>query len=160
MEEITTTRGIRNRNPLNIRLSRYRWQGQTNSPTPSPSLPPMQGDREGLLGDVSFCTFTSMHYGFRAAIVLMRNYITRYKANTIERIITRWAPPSDGNRTDKYINDVCRLTGFAGRAPLAATDPRLKDIVWAMAQIESGPAILAYRDDLERGWALANLHHE
>jgi len=139
MEKIT--RGIRNRNPLNIRISGSRWQGML----------PREEQTDG-----AFIRFIGMDYGFRAAIVLMRNYINRYGCNTIEKIVYRWCPPGDGdNRTDKYINDVCRMTLIGGRAPLAATDPRLKDIVWAMAQIESGSGILAYREAMERGWAMA-----
>jgi len=140
-----TTRGIRNNNPLNIRKGRSRWRGEI--PYGFPCL-------EGENADRAFCQFIGMEWGFRAAFVLMQNYISRYGCNTIEKIVGRWAPKADGNNTDKYINDVCRLSDIAGRAPLAATDPRLRDIVWAMAQIESGSGILAYREALERGWQL------
>lgn len=139
MEKIT--RGIRNNNPLNIRLSSSAWKGR---------LPECEQT------DRSFVQFVGMEYGFRAAFVLIRNYISQYGCNSIEKIVSRWAPPADGNQTEKYIRDVCRLTGIGGRAPLAQTDPRLKDIVWAMAQIESGAGIAEYREDLEKGWKEAN----
>ena len=36
-------RGIRNNNPLNIRLSSDKWQGQINATTPNPSFPEGKG---------------------------------------------------------------------------------------------------------------------
>jgi len=134
------TRGIRNNNPLNIRKGVSRWRGM------------LPADEQT---DGAFVRFIGMEYGFRAAFVLMGNYITRHGCNTIEKIVSRWAPKADGNNTDKYINDVCRLTGIGGRALLTPRDSRLRDIVWAMAQIESGKEILGFLADLERGWELS-----
>lgn len=76
------TRGIRNNNPLNIRHSTNKWQG----------MAPSQSDR-------AFVQFTARKYGYRAAFVLIRNYIGLHHANTIGKIIARWAPSSDGNNT-------------------------------------------------------------
>lgn len=134
------SRGLRNNNPLNIRKSNSKWKGM---------LP-----REEQT-DRAFVRFIGMEYGFRAAFILVRNYITEYGCNSIEKIVSRWAPKADGNNTEKYITDVCRLTGIGGKAPLAPSDSRLKDIVWAMAQIESGAGILESRAYLERGWEMS-----
>lgn len=84
-------RGYRNNNPLNIRISNSAWKGKIN-----PS------------GDKAFEQFVSMDYGYRAALRTMRTYITKYGANTIEKIISRWAPPSENN-TLSYISNVCRI---------------------------------------------------
>ena len=59
------TRGIRNNNPLNIRHSTNKWQG----------MAPSQSDR-------AFVQFTARKYGYRAAFVLIRNYIGLHHANT------------------------------------------------------------------------------
>lgn len=79
------TRGIRNNNPANIRRG-CNWQG----------LAKTQTDRE-------FCQFISMTWGVRALLVTLRTYVVKYKLHTIPEIIQRWAPPEDGNATNRYI---------------------------------------------------------
>ena len=96
------TRGLRNNNPLNIRRSgSNKWQG----------MRPVQTDK-------AFVQFTARKYGYRAAFVLIRNYIQRHHANTIGKIIARWAPSSDGNDTQSYIRFVSRTTGIPADEPL------------------------------------------
>lgn len=76
-----------NNNPLNIRYNpQNKWQGQT-------------GENKG------FCVFKNKAYGFRAGYKILCNYI-RNGHNTIERIVHRWAPPSENN-TETYIRFVC-----------------------------------------------------
>lgn len=82
------TRGIRNNNPGNIRKG-SQWQG----------LKPTQSDPD-------FCQFTAMEWGVRALIVTLRTYVTVHNLTTDTQIISRWAPPSDGNKTDIYIKNV------------------------------------------------------
>lgn len=79
------TRGIRNNNPANIRRG-CNWQG----------LAKKQTDRE-------FCQFVTMTWGVRALLVTLRTYVKKHHLHTAREIITRWAPPSDGNATDSYI---------------------------------------------------------
>lgn len=83
-----STRGIRNNNPANIRRG-CNWKG----------LAKKQTDRE-------FCQFTTMTWGVRALLVTLRTYVVKYRLHTVREIITRWAPPSDGNNTEKYIEYV------------------------------------------------------
>ena len=82
-------RGWRNNNPLNIEYSpRNRWRGQVGS-------------------DGRFAIFSSREYGYRAAIVILRNYQRRYGLRTLKELIWRWCPPSEqGNDTIKYIGTV------------------------------------------------------
>ena len=79
-------RGWRNNNPLNIEYNpRNRWRGQVGS-------------------DGRFAIFSSREYGYRAAIVILRNYRRRYGLRTLKEMIWRWCPPSErGNDTLKYI---------------------------------------------------------
>lgn len=88
-----TPRGIRNNNPLNIRVGNS-WMGEVKNPT-----------------DNTFEQFTEMRFGVRAAFMLLKRYINRYKLNTIQKIIERWAP-SNENYTESYINLVCNRTGI------------------------------------------------
>ena len=115
------TRGIRNNNPLNIRHSTNRWQGMSVHQT-----------------DRSFVQFTSRKYGYRAAFVLIRNYIGLHHANTIAKIIARWAPSSDGNNTQAYTQFVGKTSGIKVNTPLRFCDQKsMVSIVRSMAQMES-----------------------
>lgn len=82
------TRGIRNNNPANIRRG-CNWKG----------LIRQQKDKE-------FCQFVSMLWGIRALLITLRTYVKKHHLHTVREIITRWAPPSDGNNTEKYIEFV------------------------------------------------------
>lgn len=76
-------------NPLNIRATRQRWQGSDGSSN-------------------GFVNFNTISWCIRAAIKILITYVTKYHIESIEDIITRWAPPSDGNDTDLYIKFVVR----------------------------------------------------
>jgi len=138
------TRGIRNNNPLNLRCSSSAWKGKGTPPCPLG-----KGEIEK---DPEFEQFVSMEYGFRAAILTIETYIIKHGCNTIRKIINRWAPASDGNNTNQYINHVCHITGIGGNEPLSNHDPRLKSIVAAMAQVECGEGIKAYLSSLDRAF--------
>ena len=84
-------RGIRNNNPLNLRVGNN-WKGEVENPS-----------------DPTFEQFTEMKWGVRAAFVVLRNYIVRHKCNTIRKIISRWAP-SNENNTEQYIKTVSYLS--------------------------------------------------
>ena len=115
------TRGIRNNNPLNIRHGKSQWVGMRKVQT-----------------DKAFVQFTERRYGYRAAFVLLRNYIGR-GVNTIGKIIARWAPPGDGNNTQAYIEYVSSTTGIDASLELAFEDKaKLVEIVRSMAHMESG----------------------
>lgn len=130
-------RGYRNNNPLNIRyVKANNWLGKT--------LPNTDG---------VFEQFYIMPYGYRAAFVLLQNYIAQgYK--TVSDIIHRWAPTSENN-TAGYINRVCSTTGFT---PAAVIHPDNKDemtkLVYAMALVENGYTPLPDVNEIEQGWNL------
>ena len=120
---------MRNCNPLNIRkVPGTRWQGE---------VLPLRGSGEGA-GDREFVRFSSMEYGIRAAFCILNTYRRKYKAVCVEDIINRWAPPSE-NDTRKYVETVCRLTGFGGKERLV--EDQLPALVCAMAFVECGAHI-------------------
>lgn len=82
------TRGVRNNNPANIILGDG-WLGLKAAQT-----------------DPKFCQFVSVEYGVRAMIVLLKTYVTVHQADTIEKIIHRWAPISDGNDEMSYVSTI------------------------------------------------------
>lgn len=55
--------------------------------------------------DGRFCHFDTVEHGIRAGIILLRNYVNN-GYDTIERIISRYAPPNE-NYTIGYIHFVC-----------------------------------------------------
>lgn len=82
-------RGIRNNNPLNIRIGNV-WLGEVREPT-----------------DPDFEQFINMVYGVRAGFVLLRRYIRHYHRTTIPQVIAAWAPSTENN-TEAYIASVCQ----------------------------------------------------
>ena len=94
MVSTTTPRGLRNNNPLNIRISNNNWKGKV-----VPSKDPM------------FETFESMEYGIRAAFIIIRNYIKKYNLKTVGKIIQRFAPPTENNLLN-YISYVGMYSGL------------------------------------------------
>lgn len=121
MKEHRDTIGFKNCNPLNIRYSsRNNWRGQV-------------GENKG------FCVFSHEAWGFRAAYKLITNYISQGH-NTIEKIVSRWAPPTE-NDTENYIKYVAYET-IIDRDQIL-TDNNIHDywtklmIIRVMARMES-----------------------
>ena len=132
-----TARGIHNDNPLNIRHGKSQWVGMREKQT-----------------DKAFVQFSERKYGYRAAFVLMRGYITKGK-DTIGKIIAKWAPSSDGNNTQSYINYVSRSTGIDASHVLRWEDKEeLVEIVRSMAHMECG--IIEDKAIIEEAYDLAN----
>ena len=131
------SRGIRNDNPLNIRHGKSQWVGMREKQT-----------------DKSFVQFTARVYGYRAAFVLLRGYIGKGK-DTIGKIIAKWAPSSDGNNTQSYINYVSKSTGINASHALRWEDKdNLVEVVRSMAHMESG--IIEDRKLIEEAYNIAN----
>lgn len=113
-------RGIRNNNPLNIRIGNA-WLGEVSNPT-----------------DSDFEQFVSKEYGLRAAFCILRRYIRRYGRNTPTKIIRAWAP-SNENDTRHYIDVVCRRSMIAPDEVIDYADQNtMCRLVRAMAFMESG----------------------
>ena len=89
-----SARGIRNNNPGNIRKGE-KWKGLSEHQT-----------------DSSFCIFVSPEYGIRALVKILLTYYKKYKINTVKKIISRYAPPSE-NETESYIKSVANQLGVA-----------------------------------------------
>lgn len=116
-------RGIRNNNPLNIRIGNT-WLGERPNPT-----------------DPAFEEFVTMEYGLRAAFIILRRYIRRYKKNTITSIVSTWAPSSENN-TLKYIDRVAQMTHLSPDDHIDYYDrDTMCKLVAAMAQVECGQPI-------------------
>lgn len=120
-------RGIRNNNPGNIRKTSTNWKGQ---------VIPGQDDE--------FIEFETMEYGARAMILLLRNYITLFGRNTIEKIVNAYSPPSDNNPTEELIKVYAKRLGKRPDEPLSPSKQFLKDLAKEIAKVETAnhPAVL------------------
>ena len=116
-------RGIRNNNPLNIRIGNV-WLGEVDHPT-----------------DPHFEQFISMMYGVRAGFVLIRRYINHYHRDTVSQVISAWAPSSE-NDTTKYIDRVCQISEIGPDEKLVYTNmEQMLRLVDAMIVVECGQHI-------------------
>lgn len=117
---MATPRGIRNNNPLNIRIGNT-WLGEVPNPT-----------------DSEFEQFVSVRYGLRAAFYILRRYIRRYGRNTPAKIIRAWAPAVENN-TQRYIEVVCKRSLIAPDEVIDYADKNtMVRLVKAMAFVECG----------------------
>ena len=128
-------RGIRNNNPLNIRIGNT-WLGEVDIPT-----------------DRSFEQFKQMEYGIRAGFVIMRRYIRRYGLDTIPEIVSRWAPANENNTT-AYIKRVIELSGIPADHIIKYEDkPTMVALVDAMIQVECGQSVPLAK--IQKGYDIA-----
>jgi len=109
-------RGIRNNNPLNIRVSNDQWQGAV-------------GD------DGAFIKFNLASMGIRAAARILKNYRDKYGLNTVSGIINRWAPPVE-NDTESYVASVAGKVGVGAEQLLEESD--YPSLIMAMIYHENG----------------------
>lgn len=132
---MTQSRGIRNCNPGNLRLSQDKWQG----------LRPVQTDRD-------FFQFTEMRWGYRALMRTLQNYRRRHKCHTVADFITRWAPGCENN-TGAYIRSVCRdMQVPSVYVPDVDDKATLTAMAAAISKVENG--VPADPKEVEAGWDL------
>ncbi len=127
-------RGLRNNNPGNLITTDVIYDGEIR-----PSQDPV------------FRQFKTMAYGYRAIFMLMAHYLNK-NIDTIEQIITTYAPPHE-NPTEAYINRVCRATGIPRNRKLKKTDGAgFLNIVSAISHVENG--VKAVESDVIAGYKL------
>lgn len=116
------TRGIRNNNPLNIRISKSRWIGKIY-----PS------------NDQDFEQFELMEYGIRAGMIVLRTYINKYHLTDVDSIISRFAPECENNLHSytRYIKHHLEHYGFSDFGNIVFGSDKFKRIVQAMLMFES-----------------------
>ncbi|SAT62009.1 bacteriophage protein [Klebsiella pneumoniae] len=104
-------RGERNNNPGNLN-----FVGQAGASLERP------GGR--------FARFETAFDGLRAISRQLMLYAGR-GINTVEKIISTWAPPSDGNNTPAYIQAVSRQLGVNPQVALNMSDPQVMSALMA-----------------------------
>ena len=112
-------RGIRNKNPGNIKLG-TNWDGLAAEQT-----------------DPTFCIFDEAVMGIRALQRILLTYRFTHKKATIDEIIYRWAPPSE-NSTDKYVEFVCKKLDKEKDVRLNNSMEDYLPLVKSIIQMENG----------------------
>lgn len=118
-------RGIRNNNPGNIRITQDNWKGKVPAHLNTDGAFEQFADSGGVSGKV---------WGIRA---LARDLSTKINRglNTIEKIITVYAPPNENNTTN-YIKMLAQMTSINPNKPITTND--IPKIVPAIIRIENG----------------------
>jgi hypothetical protein len=120
-------RGIKNKNPGNIRHSNAHWQGQSEEQT-----------------DSDFVTFDDPVYGIRAIMVLLGNYYRNDHIDTVRGAISRYAPANE-NDTEAYVNGVCQTSGFGPDEVIDPTQPTTANkIACGIVLHENGAPVAGY----------------
>ena len=115
-----TSRGIRNNNPGNIRITSTNWQGLSKNQT-----------------DSAFLVFSDMVYGCRALLKVIKTYYTQRGCTTIRSIINRYAPPVENN-TESYINHVAQKCGVSPDENIKLSKENHLILAKAIAKHENG----------------------
>jgi hypothetical protein len=113
----TASLGIRNNNPGNLRYDGTNWKGSIGSAS-------------------GFVKFSSVEYGIRAMAKVIANNINGGN-DTIEKYITRYAPPSE-NDTTSYINYVAKNSGYSSNQTLNDNPVTLFKLIKAQIKVENG----------------------
>ena len=131
------TRGIRNNNPGNMDclLNNQMWDGQTGN-------------------DGRFATFVDMPHGIRAWFKNLHTQIVGHGYNTVTKLISTYAPPTENN-TANYINAVASGLGVNPDDIITFDKDTAITILHACFRQENGlDADLVTDADIEKGWQL------
>ena len=120
-------RGIRNKNPGNIKLGTD-WDGLAAEQT-----------------DPTFCIFDEAVMGIRALMRILLTYRFTHNKKNIDSIIRRWAPPSE-NDTEAYIKFVAKRMEIEPMAMIDNSIERYLPLVKSIIQMENG--MQPYDDEL------------
>lgn len=121
-------RGIRNNNPGNIEKNpNNEWLGI--------STVPVNGESEL---DPRFETFKTPVYGIRALARTLITYRAKHNLNSVDAIISRWAPAEENN-VNAYVQSVMNRSGLPQYAPLDLFDyDTIYSLVTAIIYHENG----------------------
>lgn len=118
--QLSLPRGIRNNNPGNIRPNKaYKWYGEAGN-------------------DGGYVVFDSVEHGIRAMGKDLRTKIVKDGLNEIALYIPKYAPPSDSNDTQTYVDTVSELSGIPATQPLTADPVTLFKLIKAHIHVEVG----------------------
>jgi len=166
MKAIDMPKGIRNNNPGNIRISEDKWVGVDQMRTEQNRRLADRLRSQGKPHNVDFVVFTGPDYGIRAMCLTLYTYQDRRTSSdgtaidTIRELVERWAPPTDGNPTEDYVDFMCSKTGYGEGEPLDFHDyDVMRRVIPALIHFENG--VQPYPPQvIDKGLHLAGLDAE
>jgi hypothetical protein len=122
--KMQTVKGINN--PGNIRAGAGKFLGEIKSPD-------------------NFRAFSDLFYGYRAILKIFDTYYKR-GLTTLAQMLMTYAPPSDNNPTNAYIDYVSKGLSFPANTDIKPIlyGPRAKDLMRLISRFEQGKA---WKDD-------------
>lgn len=153
------TFAVFNQNPLNIKASK---DASGNIINQYPGEITVKGAMHRM--------FDGWAYGTAAAFIHMWRYMNGLvtgdvypkgmRLNTIEKIISTWAPKTDlRNDTEGYIRYIVQKTGIARNDELYFDELDMRVLIKAMAPREDGKAAIYVTDEvLKDAWAIAKTY--
>lgn len=121
--------GVRNNNPLNIRVSNNQWQGK-------------------IATSNAFENFIELKFGIRAAVKNLQTYYNRDKLRSVFLVVSKWAPPKENN-TKNYIDFVAKKMGVNPNDTLKYDSKTFSKLVNAMSIIELGATHAVSEDKIQ-----------
>lgn len=124
-------------NPLDIRSSAEKWQGQIGTTS----------------AGNGFCVFSDLEYGIRAAFKILKTYETKYGCKTLKAKLQKWAPPTENRKS--YPDEVAAGAGVDvnSMAPYNDVNYWVKVMPY-WAKLEGYEGTLT-ADQIKRGYKLA-----
>lgn len=129
--------------------------GGNNNPGNIRNLGGTPFDGETTQDGATFKSFSSLAYGLRAMMKLIKTYYSQ-GFTTVTQVITKYAPPSDSNPTDIYIQNVSDAIPLDANADLSgviATENLFANMILAMCTQE-GEGYEITADDLQTAFNL------
>jgi hypothetical protein len=127
-------KGVRLNNPGNIEITKDKWEGMSKK----------QKDKR-------FVTFDTPEHGIRAIGKILKSY-SKTGRDTIEEIVTRWAPPVE-NDTEAYIRTVEQESGL-NRKEVIDTPKELRGVIRGIIRQENGKQHIPDNSVIESGISL------
>lgn len=120
--------GEAHNNPLNIMATSIQWEGEIKC----------QDNRTEVDGQKTEC-FEHVVYGIRAAIIILKNYQSKYHINTLEELTKRWAT----GRQKDYAQYLAYVLGIEINTPfqLSGNPIFTANLIEAMIEFENGRSI-------------------
>ena len=130
------SRGLKNNNPGNIRLTADKWLGQVPATDST---------------DKSFVQFSAVAYGFRAMITVIMNIILKRKPRDLREFVNIYAPPIENNSSNYY-----SFLLNSGSKNIPGTESEMILLVYNMIIMENGQAIKSFISsaDIKEGFDL------
>ena len=140
------SRGIRNNNPGNIKDFGIPWEGIM-----------ADDDRNAAQkSEKTFVVYRRPWWGIRAMAIIFRNYSRKHGLKTVSGMIKRWAPGSDNNPTDVYVQFVATHLSVRINEQIDVEDfAIMRLLVQAVTQFENGKD--PYTWQYETGLILAGI---